>query len=159
MNGRALIACLLLVASGGALAGKVYKWVDEEGRVQFSDRPPPSATKVEEHKVFAGVPDATLPYALREVAANFPVTIYTAENCKELCDNARALLKSRGIPFSEKGIRSTEDVKAYESAFGSDKPEVPAATVGSQQLRGFSASSWNALLDQVGYPRTPLPGQ
>ncbi len=158
MNARALAACLLLAISSSAVAGKVYKWVDEEGRVQFSDRPPPTGTKAEEHKVFSGVPDATLPFALRQVTANFPVTIYTAENCKELCDNARALLKSRGIPFSEKGIRSAEDVKAYEALFGG-KPEVPAATVGNQQLRGFSASSWNALLDQVGYPKTPLPGQ
>ncbi len=48
----ALPVLLALLAGGGA-AGEVYKWVDEAGRVQFGDRPPPGvdARSVEMHKV------------------------------------------------------------------------------------------------------------
>jgi hypothetical protein len=35
---------LVLVISVPAAAGSVYKWTDEQGRVQFGDRPPPAAT-------------------------------------------------------------------------------------------------------------------
>jgi len=45
----ALLALLVV----GSVSGEVYKWVDEAGRVQFGDRPPPGvdARSVEMHKV------------------------------------------------------------------------------------------------------------
>jgi hypothetical protein len=36
------VACVAL--GGLATAAEVYRWVDEQGRVQLSDRPPPEAT-------------------------------------------------------------------------------------------------------------------
>jgi len=47
-----VIAALLLVASGMAQA-EVYKWVDANGRVVFSDQPPPGK-KVDKVKVYPG---------------------------------------------------------------------------------------------------------
>jgi len=46
------LALLFLLAAGVAL-GEVYKWVDETGRVQFGDTPPPGsdAQPVQMHKV------------------------------------------------------------------------------------------------------------
>jgi hypothetical protein len=38
----ATVALALLLAAGAAAAA-TYRWVDENGRVQFSDRPPPEA--------------------------------------------------------------------------------------------------------------------
>jgi hypothetical protein len=40
-----LVACVLAGAavSGLGTAGEIYRWVDEQGRVQMSDRPPPKA--------------------------------------------------------------------------------------------------------------------
>ncbi len=38
---------LLLLVSVNATAG-IYKWVDEDGRVQFGDRPPPEGTNSDE---------------------------------------------------------------------------------------------------------------
>ncbi len=35
----------LIAAFSGAMAGEVYKWTDAQGRVQFSDKPPPSSDK------------------------------------------------------------------------------------------------------------------
>ncbi len=43
-----LILCLLMLASGIARA-EIYRWVDEEGKVRFSDRVPPEAAKLERH--------------------------------------------------------------------------------------------------------------
>lgn len=37
---RALIAVALLVLANGAFAQVLYKWVDKDGRVHFSDKPP-----------------------------------------------------------------------------------------------------------------------
>lgn len=37
----------LALASGTAVAGKLYKWVDENGKVHYTDTPPPEASKNE----------------------------------------------------------------------------------------------------------------
>jgi hypothetical protein len=42
---------VMFLFSSGALAGQVYRSVDEEGRVTYSDKPPPSAADVEEVEV------------------------------------------------------------------------------------------------------------
>ncbi len=36
----AILTLSLLCASGGALAGKIYKWTDSEGNVHYGERPP-----------------------------------------------------------------------------------------------------------------------
>ncbi len=41
-----LVCAIFLVAAfGSTMAGEVYKWTDAQGRVQFSDKPPPSSDK------------------------------------------------------------------------------------------------------------------
>ncbi len=45
---RALLLSSLGLLSTGAWA-EIYRWVDEEGRVHFSDRVPPNASKLERH--------------------------------------------------------------------------------------------------------------
>ena len=39
---------LFLVAAAGNTAAGIYRWVDENGQVQFGDRPPPEATGSDE---------------------------------------------------------------------------------------------------------------
>ena len=35
----AAIACAAFLVSGPAVAGEIYKWVDEDGNVHYEDRP------------------------------------------------------------------------------------------------------------------------
>ncbi len=153
-----LAAAFAALPPAAVAADKVYEWIDASGRVNYSDLPPPpgTASRLVERRVAAGAPDPTLPDTLRKLAADFPVHLYTAENCGDPCERARGLLETRGVPFAETRIATEDDVAAYRRVFG-EPDEVPAATVGSQRLRGFEAGNWNAVLDRVGYPREPLP--
>lgn len=45
---RLLVLCGLSLLSTGAWS-EIYRWVDEEGRVHFSDRVPPTVSKLERH--------------------------------------------------------------------------------------------------------------
>ena len=57
------IAIAILLATATA-AAQVYKWVDKDGKVQYSDTPPPKdATKAEAKKIDAGAvaPGAAAP--------------------------------------------------------------------------------------------------
>jgi glutaredoxin len=81
------------------------------------------------------------------------VTLYTGNNCLP-CDNGRQWLQQRGIPSVERRITTEDDAVALERAVGGRT--VPALTIGTQPLRGFSESDWTAYLDAAGYPRVSM---
>lgn len=152
---KAIATFVLLLASGvGFAAGTTYKWVDEHGRVHYSDQPPPpNAKKVEEKKAGANtIETSELPYALREAVRKHPVTLYTSA-CGEPCEKARELLKTRGVPYSEKNPEKpelSEELKKLTGAL-----EVPVLQVGqSKVLKGFEQGQWHRELDAAGYPKT-----
>lgn len=141
--------CLGLVA---AQAQTVYRIVGPDGRVTFSDVPPPKTPASGIAKPgAAGSSASALPFALQQVASRYPVTLYSGENCGP-CDSGRAYLRSRGIPFTERTIKSNEDVQALQRLAGD--ASLPLLTVGSQQLKGYSDVEWGQYLDAAGYPKT-----
>ena len=155
-----LTACLVLM-SLDAQAGELYRWVDSKGTVHYSDTPPPKSEQAESIRFSATAgSDEALPYETRRAQQNFPVTLYVGSGCGETCEGARNLLKKRGIPFTEKLLRTKEDVEAFKQLSGSDT--IPALSVGKNYLRGFLAEQWQSELDIAGYPKIApyrAPGQ
>lgn len=152
MTSRRLLALMLLAAALPAAAQTAYRWVDKDGRVQYSDQPPPQEVKkFEERKVQPNKGNAQLPFATRKAAETYPVSLYTGRECGKPCEDGRALLNQRGVPFSETKLESAEDVAAFKTRFGKE-PFVPTLTVGRESEMGFAASAWNGLLDNAGYP-------
>jgi hypothetical protein len=148
-----VIACAFGAAY--ATAAQLYRWVDEQGNVEWRDTPPPpNAKKVEQRNVGANtIETSTLPYSVQQAVRNFPVTLW-AFDCGDPCDRARAHLKKRGVPHVERNAQKEAD--ALKSATGA--LEVPVLLVGSKQLKGYLESDWDAALDSAGYPKTPPPG-
>ncbi|MES2932159.1 MAG: glutaredoxin family protein [Pseudomonadota bacterium] len=150
------LLCLLTLCSlVGAInaQAEMYKWVGPDGKITYGDTPPPDAAKqVEKKTVYSGGSnDSNLPFELAEAVKNHPVTLYTTPKCVP-CDNGRALLSKRGIPFSEKTVVSNEDfIKLQQlSADG----QLPALLVGRDKQSGFEAGAWGAALSAAGYPET-----
>lgn len=140
-----------------ASAQQIYRIVTPDGRVTFSDRRPADADArtgpapaTPAGGAAAGDPGA-LPFELRQAATAYPVTLYTGPECPP-CESARAMLATRGIPFSEKTVTTNEDIEALRRLAGS--PTLPVATIGGQQLRGYSQQEWAQYLDAAGYPQT-----
>lgn len=148
-------ACALLALA--AQAQQVYRSVGPDGKVTFSDRAPaagPDGAPIGAGQRAAGANDA-LPYQLRQVAARFPVTLYTGSDCVP-CNSARNLLVNRGVPFTERSVASNEDIDALKRLSG--EASLPFGTIGGQQLKGFSDSEWSQYLDAAGYPaQSQLP--
>ena len=146
---------IFLLACIGAQA-EVYRWVDADGKVHYSDEPPPANIKqVEKKKTTGGKPsDAPLPYSLQQAVRNFPVTLYTSD-CGEPCKRGGALLAKRGIPYTE--LNATDPVAREELRKLTGGPiEVPLLKVGRDVLRGFEEGRWNTSLDAAGYPQTAV---
>jgi glutaredoxin len=151
----------LLAAAGTAVsdanAQQIYRIVGPDGRVTFSDQPPldPAANAKPANTVSlpggAGSGNGNLPFELREVSTRYPVTLYTAADCGP-CGAGRAMLASRGIPFTEKTVSTNEDLDSLKRLIGGTT--IPTLTVGGQQLKGFSETEWAQYLDAAGYPKT-----
>lgn len=153
--GIGLCAAVLLLAATPAQAQ--YKVVGPDGKVSYTDRPPigTKAQPVSSGSAGGGVSTNNLPYELKQVVSRFPVTLYTSSDCGP-CDNGRALLKQRGVPFAERTVSTSDDLAALKRAEGVDS--LPVLRIGGQQLKGFSSDEWSNYLTTAGYPtQSKLP--
>lgn len=141
---------IALFAASAAASAQMYKWVGPDGKVTYSDAPPPASAKTVETKPVngAGSGHANFPFELAEAAKNHPVTLYTGEKCAP-CDTGRSLLKARGIPFAEKTVSSNADIERLRQAGGD---ALPLLVIGRTTQKGFEQSAWNAALTAAGYP-------
>ena len=91
-----LFLLVICAAAGLAMtpvdAQQLYKWVDKDGKVTYSDQPPPKDVKnVEQKKMMDSSPGVdNVPYAVKSAIERNPVVLY-ANFCGETCDGARAL--------------------------------------------------------------------
>jgi glutaredoxin len=144
----ALLTCSL------ASAQTTYQWIDpKSGTTVISDQPPPPGAKQIVKRAGEESSEPQVPYAMRQASEKFPVTLYTSANCVEGCKQARDLLNGRGIPFSEKMLKSQEEIDELGKQLGGEA-SVPSIFVGRQSFKGFESGAWNNLLDLAGYPKT-----
>ena len=149
----AVTAALLFAAPS---AHALFKVVGPDGRVTYTDRVPSAGEgRVMPVDGMTGrASDPALPFALRQVATRFPVTLYTASNCGEACALGRSLLAKRGVPYTERTAETDEEREAWVRLVGG--LEAPVLKVGEQMLRGFTPVAWDETLDVAGYPRQSL---
>jgi glutaredoxin len=152
---KKIVLLLVALLSLSAHAQSVYRWVDKDGKVQYSDVPPPPDVKnVQTKKLGSGttVDLDNVPYGVKQAMEKNPVVLF-ANACGEPCSGARALLAKRGIVHSvrdpEKNAADSEALQKVAGAL-----DVPVLTIGDKLMRGFDESSWNSALDAAGYPRT-----
>lgn len=151
-----LLLLALALAASAVSAQQVYRNVDRNGKVTFSDQPPaanaqPAAPRGGVSTVEGGGAIGGLPYELQQVVQRYPVTLYTRDDCQP-CDSGRSLLNTRGVPFNERQVRTPEDAEALQRLSG--EASLPLLAVGAQQLKGFSDTTWSQYLDAAGYPKS-----
>lgn len=149
---RSMILLCLVLATATAHA-QTYRWVDSTGRTFISDIPPPGKPKsVSAIGNGSGESGNDLPFAVRKAKENFPVMLFTSADCQAECKQARELLNTRGIPFTERMMQKAEDAIELKALVGDIF--VPTLKVGKQAFRGYEPGAYNNLLDLAGYPKT-----
>jgi len=149
MKLRLAICFFLCVSSAQA---QMYRWVDADGRIHFSDKPPAKYLP-KNHDIRDGSESGAggLNYVLSQAMQNFPVTLYTSGECPP-CNDGRAYLKKRGIPFTEKTIKTNDDNAKLKEAGGNG--QLPFLTIGRHSHTGFTESEWGTTLTAAGYPES-----
>ena len=145
-------ALLMLCCSAGAQA-QLYKSVGPDGKVTYSDTPPPAAkgSRVQTKPLAGGGNAVDLPFELAEAARGNPVVLYTTKNCVP-CDDGKKLLGERGVPFTEKTVNTGEDMAQFKKV--SSDGQLPVLLIGRSKERGYEPSAWNTALSAAGYPES-----
>lgn len=154
----ASLAVASLMVAGAHADQKMYRWTDSNGRVFYTDTPPPGdARNVEKKNLGDRAGSGPLPYATQMAAKNFPVTLFTSD-CGEACEEGRKLLDARGVPYAEKIARDQNVQAELLKLTGGTTVEVPVLVVGRTIVRGWESGQWHSTLDAAGYPKSsPIP--
>jgi hypothetical protein len=149
---KLFISFALLIFVSNVQAGALYRSIDENGNVQYSDKPIPDAADTEKlNASFEPVAEDSLPFETRRANSKFPVTLYVADSCGSGCTEARDYLIKRGIPFTEKKLVTADDIEAFRKDSGGN--QIPVMHLGTKWLTGFMESTWRLALDDAGYPK------
>ena len=153
-----VLALVLGVASGIASAQvqQVYRYVDVDGKVVYSDKPPPPNAKDAQAKRVTGnsIETSALSYATQQAQERYPVTLFSF-SCGVVCDTAQGMLNKRGVPHTVVDVSSGDGADKLKKLSGS--LDAPALQVGEQYAVGFNETKWQGMLTDAGYPKTPPP--
>jgi len=158
LSRRIAVACGIAVASLAAIAAaqqQVYRYIDKEGRVIYTDRAPPADGKEVQAKRLTSnfIENNEVPIATQQAAQRFPVTLYTF-GCGQVCQSAEALLNRRGIPYTTVNVEEQKGAEQLLKVTGGQ--QAPVLQVGDKLLaKGYNEARWTAMLDDAGYPKAP----
>jgi glutaredoxin len=153
----AFVGVVALAAATGASAQdkQMYRYIDADGKVVYTDKtPPPNAKNVQPKRMNANVIESNeIPIAAQIASEKYPVTLYTFD-CGDICRNAEALLNRRGIPYSTIIVSDAQGAAKLQALTGASS--APVLQVGEKLIaKGFLESQWQSMLDEAGYPKTP----
>lgn len=145
-----MLSCLplmLVVLFAAPVGAEMYRWVDEDGTVHFSDRVPEGkAERIELEPINAVAPiDGNEPHETGEStrsgssARTAQVTMYSTSWCG-YCRQAREYFRAEHIPFTEHDIE--ESVSARDAYERLGAGGVPLIKVGERTMNGFSVKSF-----------------
>jgi glutaredoxin len=146
---------LAVFATIAAAQQQVYRYVDKDGRVIYSDRaPPPDSKEVQAKRLSPNFIESNdVPIATQQATQRFPVTLYTFA-CGEVCQSAEALLNRRGVPYTTVNVEEQKGAELLLKLTGAQ--QAPVLQVGDKLIaKGFNEARWTAMLDEAGYPKSP----
>lgn len=155
---RMAFRCGVALAAFATIAAaqqQVYRYVDKEGRVIYSDRaPPPDSKEVQAKRLSPNFIESNdVPIATQQATQRFPVTLYTFA-CGEVCQSAEALLNRRGVPYTTVNVEEQKGAELLLKLTGAQ--QAPVLQVGDKLIaKGFNEARWTAMLDEAGYPKSP----
>lgn len=128
-----IVFCLLSITQS-SYSG-IYKWIDKNGNVQFTDKKPQQGNKIEHIKLKVNtISNDNLPLKT--------VTIYSASWCG-VCKQAKKYFKQHGIPYKEYDIeKSAKGRNDFKRLRGRG---VPIIIVGKQRLDGFDVAAFERI--------------
>lgn len=130
-----LTTFLFLLSS--SVNAEIYKWIDDNGNVHFTDKPPANQkTEEVELKINTYTAVEVTPLVER-LGRGDKVVIYTTDWCG-ICKKAKKYFKANNIAYVDYDVKkSRTGKKDYKLLRGK---AVPIIIVGNKRMNGFTAS-------------------
>lgn len=146
----ALLLCLL---AAPALAGKVYQWRDADGRVFYSDQPPPSVQYTERKIRPNTVGQASRASSADQANNETQVVLWVSASCEPACSQALELLDRRGVQYDVRNVdpANEKSMLAFFNVVGTMQARPPVLQLGKEVLKEFNSPLWQAALSKAGY--------
>jgi glutaredoxin len=159
--GACSLAAALLLAPA-VQSATVYRSVDADGKVVYSDKPPANG-KVERQLHIASGPTSPLPDSVLRYQADLeksmkkrladaaapPVGVsilFTTKTCG-YCIQAKAYLTAKGLPYQEHDIETPDGMKICAST-GGGRSGVPVLVQNDKRVVGFSPQIYDSFFGQ-----------
>lgn len=129
-----LLTVLAMMYGSSAFSGEIYKWVDEGGKVHYSDQKP----KHLEAQTIS-------PEVNRMDSVNVKAIVMYSTSWCGYCQKAREFFKKRGIAYTEYDIEKDQIAKQRYDAIGGSG--VPVILVNEKRMSGFSEKRLISILE------------
>lgn len=135
------IACALLLCSLVVNAG-IYKWVDETGKVHFTDSPPDD-TKTEEVELRINTyTSVEIKPLIERLGKKDKVVMYSATWCR-MCKKAKNYFRENNVPYISYDVEKSRTGKMdFKLLRGKS---IPIIIVGGKRMNGFNAAEFDRL--------------
>lgn len=138
VNSKYFYSGLFLLVIPFLCIAEIYKTVDENGQVVFTDKPSVSAEQIEV--------DTSLIGTVESGHKSKQLVMYSTSWCG-VCKVARKYMQSKGIRYMEYDIEKMPSRQQEFKRLGGSG--VPLILVGTQKMKGFSATRLEAMLSQA----------
>jgi glutaredoxin len=153
---------LIIFIFGSPTSAQIYKWMDKDGNIRFSDAPPPKGVKAEKQRVrestesSAGGEGQERPTGKAEPSnspakekrpyGDITVLMYMTDWCP-YCRKARETLNSLGVNLIEYNIDKDKE-KREEMKQKGGTGGVPFMDIEGITIRGYSAEAIKAAVEK-----------
>ena len=117
---------------------EIYRWVDENGKVHFSDKPSRSHSSQEVKLRINTYEGVTYDTSSIDVGRK-KVVMYSASWCG-VCKKAKRYFAEKGIKYTEYDVENNAEAKLAFKKLGGKG--VPIILVGRQRMNGFSVDGF-----------------
>ena len=149
---------LFLLPPSSIGSAEIYKWKDKDGKVIFSDTPPPLGVNAEtrelkeesseEPKTKASAPRLNSE-SIREKRPynDIRVIMYMTSWCP-YCSKARSYLRSLGVNLIERDIEKDKSSREEMLTKSGGSRGVPVVDIEGIIIRGFNADAFKAAIEE-----------
>jgi len=156
-----MVVVSMLVLPASHAAAEIYKWVDRDGSVHFTDSPPPEGANAE---VVNPEPNRLVGYGKRPEGgaapsslngpakqavrpADLPIVELFVTSWCGYCKKAEAYFQARNIPFVKYDIEKDQAAARRKSSLTQSRG-VPFVLIGEVGIPGYSEAAFDKALRQ-----------
>ncbi len=135
------LMCVLVLCTKPA-ASEIFKWVDEQGKVHFTDAPPADVNTEQLELRINTYPAVEIKPLVERLGKKDKVVMYSASWCG-MCKKAKQHFRKNNIAYVAYDVEKSRIGKMDFKRLGGKS--VPIIIVGDKRMNGFTASKFDSL--------------